>query len=81
MLHCCRTSRLLASLSTLNLNLPARVWLPLYASHTPHYLVRVPPQVGCYTVYHELLSTLLQAASVLNSKDKAPYILYCEVGE
>jgi len=58
-----RTQSLLASLSMLNLNLPARVWLPLYAAETPHYIVRVPPQ----------------AASVLNSKDKAPYILYCEV--
>ena len=58
-----RTQSLLASLSMLNLNLPARVWLPLYASTTPHYIVRIPPQ----------------AASVLNSKDKAPYIIYCEV--
>merc|ERR1719220_3369275 len=58
-----RTQSLLASLSMLNLNLPARVWLPLYAGSTPHYIVRIPPQ----------------AASVLNSKDKAPYILYCEV--
>ena len=58
-----RTQSLLASLSMLNLNLPARVWLPLYAGSTPHYIVRIPPQ----------------AASVLNSKDKAPYIIYCEV--
>ena len=58
-----RTQSLLASLSMLNLNLPARVWLPLYAGDTPHYIVRIPPQ----------------AASVLNSKDKAPYIIYCEV--
>jgi len=58
-----RTQSLLASLSMLNLNLPGRVWLPLYAEETPHYIVRVPPQ----------------AASVLNSKDKAPYIIYCEV--
>jgi len=58
-----RTQSLQASLSMLNLNLPARVWLPLYAADTPHYIVRIPPQ----------------AASVLNSKDKAPYILYCEV--
>lgn len=58
-----KTQRLLAELSMLNLNLPARVWLPLHARNTPHYVVRVPPQ----------------AASVLNSKDKAPYIIYCEV--
>jgi phosphatidylinositol 4-kinase len=56
-----KTQRLLAELSMLNLNLPARVWLPLQA-RSPHYVVRVPAQ----------------AASVLNSKDKAPYIIYCE---
>ena len=58
-----KTQRLLAELSMLNLNLPARVWLPLQARDNPHYIVRVPAQ----------------AASVLNSKDKAPYIIYCEV--
>lgn len=58
-----KTQRLLAELSMLNLNLPARVWLPLHARASPHYVVRVPAQ----------------AASVLNSKDKAPYIIYCEV--
>ena len=35
-----RTQSLLASLSMLNLNLPARVWLPLYAADIPHYIVR-----------------------------------------
>jgi len=58
-----KTQRLLAELSMLNLNLPARVWLPIQARDIPHYVVRVPPQ----------------AASVLNSKDKAPYIIYCEI--
>uniref|UniRef100_A0A8D8RP27 Phosphatidylinositol 4-kinase beta n=3 Tax=Cacopsylla melanoneura TaxID=428564 RepID=A0A8D8RP27_9HEMI len=57
-----KTSRLLAELTSLNHNLPARVWLPLY-SERPHYIVRIPPS----------------AAAVLNSKDKAPYIIYCEV--
>ncbi|KAK9505633.1 hypothetical protein O3M35_009636 [Rhynocoris fuscipes] len=59
-----RTTRLISELSLLNLNLPARVWLPLN-SHTPHHIVRIPPH----------------AAAVLNSKDKAPYILYVEVVE
>ena len=49
-----KTQRLLAELSTLNLNLPARVWMPLQAVDFTHLVVRVPPQ----------------AASVLNSKDK-----------
>ncbi|XP_023347591.1 phosphatidylinositol 4-kinase beta [Eurytemora carolleeae] len=58
-----KTQRLLAELSMLNLNLPARVWLPLHSDEFPHLVVRIPPQ----------------AASVLNSKDKAPYIIYVEV--
>ncbi|XP_076030661.1 phosphatidylinositol 4-kinase beta fwd isoform X2 [Oratosquilla oratoria] len=60
-----KTSRLLAELSVLNLNLPARVYLPLCAREMPHLIVRIPPQ----------------AAVVLNSKDKAPYIIYVEVLE
>ena len=59
-----KTSRLMAELRTLNLNLPARVWLPIH-SHTPHLVVRIPPEF----------------AVVLNSKDKAPYLLYVEVLE
>lgn len=60
-----KTSRLLAELSVLNLNLPARVYLPLCATEQHHHVVRIPPQ----------------AAVVLNSKDKAPYIIYVEVLE
>lgn len=59
-----KTTRLLAELSTLNLNLPARVWLPIHSS-VPHLIVRIPPQVS----------------AVLNSKDKAPYIIYVETLE
>ncbi|XP_056647918.1 phosphatidylinositol 4-kinase beta [Diorhabda sublineata] len=59
-----KTTRLVAELTTLNLNLPSRVWLPLN-SQNPHFIVRIPPQV----------------AAVLNSKDKAPYIIYVEVVE
>jgi len=65
-----KTQRLLAELSMLNLNLPARVWIPIHPASeedtvidpTHHHVVRVPPQ----------------AATVLNSKDKAPYIIYVE---
>ena len=60
-----KTQRLLAELSMLNLNLPARIWSPIHSEETPHLVVRIPPQ----------------AASVLNSKDKAPYIIYVEVIE
>ncbi|KAF5295104.1 hypothetical protein FQA39_LY13255 [Lamprigera yunnana] len=59
-----KTTRLVAELTTLNLNLPARVWLPLESSK-PHLVVRIPQQVS----------------AVLNSKDKAPYIIYVEVLE
>ncbi|XP_037577407.1 phosphatidylinositol 4-kinase beta [Dermacentor silvarum] len=58
-----KTQRLQAELSLVNLNLPARVWLPLHSDKFPHLVVRVPPQ----------------AAAVLNSKDKAPYLIYVEV--
>lgn len=58
-----KTQRLQAELSLVNLNLPARVWLPLHSDKFPHLVVRIPPQ----------------AAVVLNSKDKAPYLIYVEV--
>ncbi|CAN7989076.1 unnamed protein product [Ixodes hexagonus] len=58
-----KTQRLQAELSMVNLNLPARVWLPIHSDTFPHLVVRVPPQ----------------AAVVLNSKDKAPYLIYVEV--
>lgn len=59
-----KTNNLRAELHSLNLNLPARVWLPIHTS-VPHLIVRIPPHV----------------AAVLNSKDKAPYIIYVEVLE
>lgn len=40
-----KTTRLRAELTMLNLNLPARVWLPL-TSDAPHHIVRIPPQVS-----------------------------------
>ncbi|OQR74466.1 phosphatidylinositol 4-kinase beta-like [Tropilaelaps mercedesae] len=56
-----KTQRLQAELTRLNMNLPARVWLPVHSR--PHLVVRIPPQ----------------AAVVLNSKDRAPYLIYVEV--
>ena len=50
-LHVCPTlivvcfvpaSRLIADLAMLNLNLPARVWLPI-AERGDHHIVRIPP--------------------------------------
>ena len=40
-----KTTRLLAELHILNLNLPARVWLPIH-SEIPHHIVRIPPQAS-----------------------------------
>lgn len=58
-----KTSRLYAELSLLNLNLPAKVNLPVHSGIGDHYVVRIPHT----------------AAVVLNSKDKAPYMIYVEV--
>ena len=57
-----KTQCLLAELHLLNLNLPARCWLPIHSDSVAHHVVRIPPQ----------------AATVLNSKDRAPYIIYVE---
>ena len=58
-----KTQRLMSELAIINMNLPARVWLPLF--DFPHYVVRIP----------------YRSAAVLNSKEKAPYIMYVEVLE
>lgn len=39
-----RNGRLRAELATLDLNLPARVWLPLHQK--PHYVLRIPPHAA-----------------------------------
>ncbi|KAI1289586.1 Phosphatidylinositol 4-kinase beta [Halotydeus destructor] len=58
-----KVQRLLAEMSMMNFNLPARVWLPIYSFS--HLIVRIPPS----------------AAVLLNSKDKAPYLVYMEAIE
>ncbi|KAE9552503.1 hypothetical protein FO519_004283 [Halicephalobus sp. NKZ332] len=60
-----KSHRLVYELFMLNLNLPARVYLPLFANTVEHFVVRIPHTSGC----------------VLNSKDKAPYCIYVEVIE
>lgn len=55
-----KTARLLAELSVVNLNLPARVWLPIHTPNIQHHVVRIPPQ----------------AAVVLNSKDKVHFLFF-----
>lgn len=39
-----RNGRLRAELASLDLNLPARVWLPLH--HKPHCVLRIPPHAA-----------------------------------
>lgn len=56
-----RSQLLISELTKLNLNLPSRVWMPIYDKS--HMVVRVPPH----------------NAVLLNSKDKAPYLIYIEV--
>jgi len=53
----CVASRLYAELSLLNLNLPAKVSLPVHPGIGDHYVVRIPHT----------------AAVVLNSKDKVSW--------
>ncbi|XP_033112529.1 phosphatidylinositol 4-kinase beta-like [Anneissia japonica] len=60
-----RMSRLFAEISMLNMNLPARIWLPTNMDIPNHHIVRIPQT----------------CAVVLNSKDKAPYLIYVEVLE
>lgn len=38
-----KTPKLIAELNLLNLNLPARVWIPVHG-HIPHVVLRIPPQ-------------------------------------
>lgn len=49
-----KSKRLICELFMLNFNLPARLWLPLYADSIPHIILRIPYTDAC----------------VLNSKDK-----------
>ena len=59
-----KSQLLISELSSLNIQLPARVWIPTYTKHS-HMIVRIPPH----------------AAVLLNSKDKAPYLIYFEICE
>lgn len=60
-----KSQQLVYELFMINLNLPARVYIPLFSTTMEHYVVRIPHTAGC----------------VLNSKDKAPYCIYVEVVE
>lgn len=53
-----RSRCLVEELCKINVNLPARVWLPLYAHSLKHIVLRIPPLAGC----------------ILNSKDKVLFI-------
>lgn len=84
-----KTVQLVAELNTLNLNLPARVWLPLH-SMIPHHIVRVPPQYAAVLNSKDKVRTFrcisypLQNLNIDFHDDiiaQAPYIIYVEVLE
>ena len=52
---------LISEMKRMNMNLPARIWIPFYPFQ--HHIVRI-----AYT-----------ESTVLNSRDRAPYIVYIEV--
>ena len=54
--------RLVAEMQLLNLNLPARVWLPFRGSH--HHIVRVPPSAGV------VLNSKDKVGFVLDARDR-----------
>ncbi|CAF0861844.1 unnamed protein product [Adineta ricciae] len=56
-----KTQNLIGEMKRMNMNLPARVWIPFYKF--PHHVVRI-----AYT-----------ESTVLNSRDRAPYIVYIEI--
>ncbi|CAF1247199.1 unnamed protein product, partial [Didymodactylos carnosus] len=56
-----KSQNLIAEMKRMNMNLPARVWVPLY--NFQHHVVRI-----AYT-----------ESTVLNSRDRSPYIIYIEV--
>lgn len=56
-----KTVQLVAELNTLNLNLPARVWLPLHST-IPHHIVRVPPQYAAVLNSKDKVCTLVSAS-------------------
>ena len=62
-----RTQRLLAELSMLNLNLPARAWVPIH-SDVHHLVVRVPPQAatGNFKTGYFILTTPLKSVGYTN---------------
>lgn len=76
-----KTTRLLSELGTLNLNLPARVWLPLH--DIPHHVVRIPPQAAAVLnskdkVKVEIINVFSIYLPCVSSRDMViPGILVC----
>lgn len=59
-----KTVQLVAELNTLNLNLPARVWLPLHST-IPHHIVRVPPQYAAVLNSKDKVCTVFRLSQIL----------------
>ena len=62
----------------LNLNLPARVWVPIHPAVSDGDSTDSAVDLVDHSVHHQVVRVPPQAATVLNSKDKAPYIIYVE---
>ncbi|KAJ8977689.1 hypothetical protein NQ317_005421, partial [Molorchus minor] len=79
-----KTTRLVAELTTLNLNLPAGVWLPIH-SHKPHFIARIPPQVAAVLNSKDKVRIVSGSptlgANLTENLFQAPYIIYIEVVE
>lgn len=82
-----RNTRLRAELVSINLNLPARVWLPLHP--TPHYVLRIPPQTAAVLNSKDKVSIRFDRTQYSKSRYiliasrilQTPYLLYVEVLE
>lgn len=62
-----RNGRLRAELASLDLNLPARVWLPLH--HRPHCVLRIPPHAAAVLNSKDKVSTDIKSNNLdLNSR-------------
>eukprot|EP00040_Diaphanoeca_grandis_P033195 m.202849 g.202849 ORF g.202849 m.202849 type:complete len:846 (-) comp32836_c0_seq1:65-2602(-) len=69
-----RRTQLYAELALINLNLPARVYIPLRMPSEQH-----GEALESRTQEHHVVRFPPQEAAILNSRDRVPYLLYVEV--
>lgn len=68
-----KKTQLFAELALINLNLPARVYIPLRVGGN------AGPAPGARTQEHHVVRFPPQEATILNSRDRVPYMLFVEV--